>query len=382
MDKRLSNQQGMTYRPCGLNVTVSIPRVVAEVSSGRCWYPDILRFSTGELMLNHSVNADSNENTSNAQAVYLSRGGGATFDFAYDVNGFHNGGGEPRLSLPDGRIVGTSSFLKPDPPGQARIFAAHRWTYDHGGRRYTVEPWGARVDGLPRDVLPYPNPSRTCWSRINWFSDIVPLDDGTWVTTISPHFSGDSLESTVAVSSRDEGRHWQYLSIVGDSGDVAGAKEGFDEPCLIRLDSGELLCISRVGSGADQPLARSYSADGGRSWSPIDRLPAFSVAPQLCRLRNGAIMLGTGRPGLFLWCSADARGEQWQSIDLMAHHNAMVGRWSMIAEQTTAYTALVEVAPNRVFLVYDRTPLGWGLLPADSGERSQIWLVEVSIVQA
>ena len=63
-------------------------------------------------MLNHSVNGDSNDNAANAQAVYLSTNGGRTFDFAYDVNGFHNAGGEPPVSLPDGRIVGTSTFLE------------------------------------------------------------------------------------------------------------------------------------------------------------------------------------------------------------------------------------------------------------------------------
>jgi len=361
-----------------LQVRLSAPRVVAETSAGRCWYPDILKFSTGELMLNYSVNADTNENTANAQAVCLSFDGGTTFDFAYDVNGFHNGGGEPRVSLPDGRIAGTSTFLKPDAPGEARSFAAHRWTYDRGGRRYSVEPWGARVEGLPRGVPPYPNPSRTWWSRINWFSDIVPLEDGSWVSTISLRFAGDELETTVAVASRDEGRHWRYLSTIAGPADTPGAGEGFDEPCLLPLDSGELLCISRVGSGADQPLARSYSADGGRTWSPLDRLAAYSVAPQLCKLRNGVLLLATGRPGLFLWLSADPRGQAWQSIDLMAHHNATVERWPMTAEQTTAYTAMVEVSPNRAFLVYDRAPFGWGAVPAESGERSQIWMVEVS----
>lgn len=103
------------------------------------------------------------------------------------------------------------------------------------------------------------------------------------------------------------------------------------------------------------------------------------MAPQLCKLQNGALLLSTGRPGLFLWCSADPRGEQWQSIDLMAHHNAMVEGWSMTPSQTTAYTALVEITPDRTFLVYDRTPFGGGPVPPDSGERSQIWLVEISV---
>jgi hypothetical protein len=43
----------------------------------------------------------------------------------------------------------------------------------------------------------------------------------------------------------------------------------------------------------------------------------------------------------------------------------------------TEYTALLEVSQNLIFLVYDRTPFGWKPVPANSGERSQIYLLEV-----
>ena len=42
--------------------------------------------------------------------------------------------------------------------------------------------------------------------------------------------------------------------------------------------------------------------------------------------------------------------------------------------QTTAYTAMVEVAPNRVLLAYDRLPRGWNPIP--KGEKGQIFLLE------
>lgn len=357
---------------------LSQPRVVAEATSGRCWYPSLEKFSTGELMLNHSLNADVNINPTNTQAVYVSTDKGLNFDFAYDVNGFHNGCGEPRISLPDGRIVGTSTFLKPDPAGQHRRFSAHRWTYDRGGKRYTVEPWGAVVEGLPRDVEPWPQESRTWWARINWFSDILKLDQ--YVATISVRFQGDARWGTVAVASDDGGRHWRYLSTIAGPDSVPDAKEGFDEPCLVQLADGDLMCVSRVGAGKDQNLARAYSADGGKSWSRVDRLPAYSVAPQMVRLANGALTLVTGRPGLFLWISGDSRGQKWESVDLMAHHNRTVpSSFQMNAKQTSAYIDVIEVSPNRVFLVYDRTPFGWEPVPADSSERSRIYLLEAEI---
>jgi hypothetical protein len=388
----------------GLTLTLSRPRVVAEASVGRCWYPDLLKFSTGELMLNYSLNADANDNLHNSQVVCVSTDQGRTFSLTYDVNGFHNSGGEPRISLADGRIVGTSAFLKPDPQGQWRRFVAHYWTHENGGRRYTVDPWQATVEGLPRDVERFPTPSRTWWGRINWFSDIVELEGGRWISTISMRFRGDRRESTHAVISTDGGHHWRYLSTIAAADAVPDAKEGFDEPCLIRLADGDLMCVSRVGPHEDQKLARTYSSDGGKTWSPIDRLPAFSVAPQICRLQNGILALSTGRPGLFLWLATDPRGKQWQSLDVMAYHNSAVSESLQIVaprgeptgvgrrtnddgivdldtqkQQTTAYTALVEVTDNRVFLVYDRSPLGWQPVPAQAGERSQIFLLEIDV---
>ena len=372
----------------GIKFKAHPPRAAVEASSGHCWFADLLKFSTGEVMLNHSLNDDDNVNQHNSQAVFLSTDAGKTFAHAYDVNGFHNGCGEPRIALPDGRIVGTSTFLKPDPGGQPRRFAAHFWTYDRGGRRYQVEPWAVKVEGLPKDVEMWPAPSRTWWARINWFSDILALEKDRWLSTLSLRYVGDKLESTVAVESRDAGYTWKYLSTVAGPDDVPGATEGFDEPCLVQLADGDVMCVSRVGMGEDQKLARTYSADGGKSWSKPDRLEAYSVAPQILRLANGLLVLTTGRPGTYLWISSDPRGKTWQSFDVMAHHNATTpGEQHITHErkfsanynnpklQTTGYNALLEVSPNRVMLAYDRIPLGWSAIP--KGEKGQIFLLDL-----
>ena len=54
---------------CSLRVTLKKLRVVAERSHGHCWLPDLLRFSTGELMLNHSLNPDRID--SNCRTTYF-----------------------------------------------------------------------------------------------------------------------------------------------------------------------------------------------------------------------------------------------------------------------------------------------------------------------
>ena len=158
---------------------------------------------------------------------------------------------------------------------------------------------------------------------------------------------------------------------------------GPGEPSLVQLANGDLMCVMRMGGGAAFPLRRSYSSDGGRTWSTPDLLPAVSVEPSLKRLQNGVLALSTGRPGLFLWLSSDERGVQWQSIDILAHHNrwAPAANYQITAEQTTAYTEIIEVAPNRLLLAYDRTPFGWQPTPAASGERNRIFLLPIEIAR-
>ena len=40
---------------------------------------------------------------------------------------------------------------------------------------------------------------------------------------------------------------------------------------------------------------------------------------------------------------------------------------------------MVEVSPNRLLLVYDRSPFGWGPVPTDSDERSRIYVLPIEV---
>ena len=256
-----------------------------------------------------------------------------------------------------------------------------------------MEPWAVRVEGLPRDVGPSRHEGK--WSR-RWMAQIYLDSDaleiaGRILTTAYVTYQGETRYALVALLSEDGGRNWRYLSTVGGPDSVPGAREGPDEASLIQLADGDVMCVMRVGSGKDQLLGRTYSSDGGRTWSAIDRLPAFSVEPSLRRLQNGVIALSTGRPGIYLWLCTDARGKSWESIDIVGHHNAVMGDAHHIRpripdvspsdapDQTTAYTELVEVSPNKLLLVYDRTPFGWKPVPADSQERSRVYVLGIEV---
>ena len=376
----------------GLRFTAGTPRIVAE-GLGFCWYPSIRRFPTGELLVSYSKNPDSAENLTNVNGLSLSKDEGATWSQHADVSGLS---GRLNISLSDGSLAGPNQPYKPDPLGQWRTFVGNYGRIGKGGQQYSVDLWGARIEGLPRDVKARTVQSPTRWAEISPFTHIIELEPERHLATTYLTFAGDDRYSTVVMTSEDEGRTWHYLSTVATAEDGADSWEGFCESSLVRLEDGDLMCVGRMGGGRDQLLARSYSSDEGKSWSSIDRLPAWGVLPQVNRLSNGALVISCGRPGLFIWFSTDPRGEHWEPFDLMAHHNEEMGEAHQISpgkyglepvtreqyytvhhnfdlpDQTTSYTSMLEVEPGRLLIAYDRMPYGWMPVPTDAEVRSRI----------
>ena len=189
-----------------------------------------------------------------------------------------------------------------------------------------------RVEGLPREVAALPDewvlPEHVNHGNQAFGGPILEVEGrllAPMYLRFADHAGITPFYCTVVFTSEDEGRSWQDLSTVVGPDAVPGAPQGPCEAAIVQLASGELMCVMRVGwEGKGWPMVRSYSADGGRNWSPPDRVPGWSVAPDLLRLTNGMLLLCAGRPGSYLWLSTDPRGETWQRIDLLEHHN----RWA------------------------------------------------------
>jgi hypothetical protein len=282
--------------------------------------------------------------------------------------------------------------------------------YREGGSRILVETNGTRMEGLPRDVKATQAaavPPGTVNRGVQSFHGTGAVEVGGQILIMTYlEFKGDDFSSTVLLGSSDEGRTWRYISTIAGPEAVPphpsmaqgvvtqSTPRGPCEPSLVELETGELMCVMRVGSGLDWNLARTYSADGGRTWSECDYLPARSVQPSLRRLSNGTIALSTGRPGIYLWLSTDLRGEVWEQIDVVERHNAWAppgqdinpersGAQEMrhAKDQTTSYTELVEIAPNKLVLVYDRVPFGWNFVPVDSDERGRVYVLPIDVAR-
>ena len=156
------------------------------------------------------------------------------------------------------------------------------------------------------------------------------------------------------------------------------------------------MCIFRMA--AFTPYGRVYSDDGGRTWSAADRIAPGSVEPSLAVLPGGIVALSGGRPGVFVWLDADGRGENWQAVDIVAHHNAAhpddridarqawVARDEMIRQGlhgfSSCYTELLPLDDRHLLLIYDRLGLGWHQIPDESAETNSVWVMRIGVARA
>lgn len=188
--------------------------------------------------------------------------------------------------------------------------------------------------------------------------DGLELSDGTlllagYQNTMTPYrFEATSGHASILLASVDGGNTFTTRSVIASGRDVRARVvpdiEGPCEPCMVQLESGELLCLMRTWStvaglrrGQTGPMLLARSNDGGQTWKR-STFPYTGVRPRLLVLSDGSLVCTFGRPGNTLVTSGDG-GRTW-------------GRAYTISPPdlpTTGYTDIREISPGRLLLVYD-----------------------------
>ena len=366
--------------------------------------PSMARFPSGELLVSYSLVSDYNDNPRNFTGLQFSNDGGKTWGPRGDYIAEHQA--MIYTPGPDSSLLGIPAYLYASLPGDTRNFGATYTRLEQGGRRVVLEPRGVKVVNWPWDLG---KPSGYGFFGTEPVPGIIPRISyvplcfdgnalkvgGRLLATAYGLKQGDLQYRNMILASDDEGRTWNYLSTVADASDLPKGAEGPNEISMIQLADGDLMTVFRVGSGREWNLRRAYSHDQGQTWSKAEAIPAFSVEPSLVRTANGTIVLSSGRPGIRLWISTDPRAEKWQDIDIVELHN----RWAPDKShsigsyhsktpsgelaaapswQTSSYTEIVEVSPNRLLLVYDRSAKPE---PENNGDLTRIFVLPIEIVR-
>ncbi len=365
----------------GLTVELSEP-VLVKRSRWFCWFPSLIRQSDNALWAIMTAYAD--VHVSDA-FCYLTRSQdcGLTWDEPRVIGD----AGLNHLILPDGGVMVLPYYLRPRPGGA--IGAPCNIISPQG--LISTRPSGANVRGWPRAVgLSSPE---LATAKFVFNGQVVKGRSGEYLTTLYGTFEGDTRYSLVLAESPD-GFEWRIRSIIAGADCPLEGQEGPCESAICRLADGRLMCVFRLASFVRYGC--TYSNDDGRTWTAPANTAPGSVEPSLTVMPSGVVALSGGRPGVFVWFNVDGRGEDWQAVDIVAHHNACPGvdpitnpgmawvaRDEMIAKGlggfSSCYTELARLDDHHLLLIYDRLGLGWHQIPDESSEVNSVWVMRITI---
>ena len=194
---------------------------------------------------------------------------------------------------------------------------------------------------------------------IVWWGNIKEMADGTLIAGTYPAYylnnDGKVLPSGVSFNiSKDKGHSWARIGIIPytpnlDIDPVApyNPDGSFVEPAFEILPDSTFLCVMRTGGVA--PMYRSFSYDKGRSWTTPEPFTPNGVKPVLQKLRNGVLLLVSGRPGVQVRFNVDGTGQSWtEPIEMMPF---MLGD-KYDSDVSCGYAAVLEASDNSFYIAY------------------------------
>jgi len=367
----------------GLSVELSEP-VLVKRSRWYCWFPSLIRQPNGKLWAVMSAYGDIHVSDSFNYLV-RSRDNGLTWDEPRLIGD----AGLSHLILPDGSALVLPYYLRPR--GEGAIGAPCNLISPGG--ELSFRPSGVTVTGWPRPVGLISAEIGTAGFVFN--GQVVRGRAGEYLTTLYGHFAGDERYTLVLAESAD-GFQWRIRAVIAGPDCALEGGEGPCESAICRLADGRLMCVFRLASFV--PYGQCFSSDDGRTWSRPGSIPPMSVEPSLAVLGGGVVALSGGRPGVFVWFSADGRCADWQAVDIVAAHDAARpiadhidpdsrGCWLSVEEMiqrgrtgfSSCYTELMALDERTLLLIYDRVGLGWHPIPDDSAESKSVWVMRLRL---
>ncbi len=146
------------------------------------------------------------------------------------------------------------------------------------------------------------------------------------------------------MKSTDKGESWQPWGMIGY--DPFG-NHHFEEPALLYLPSGKLICLLREDKRKECAW-QADSWDGGQTWSIPRRLPVWGHPQHLVRLQSGRLLLTYGyrRPPYGVRaCISNDEGTTWD----LAHERVLRADG---VNTDLGYPSSVQLADGRILTAY------------------------------
>jgi len=362
-----------------MNIALGQP-VVAAVSAvgedrwGFHQFPNLTRLPDGEILLTWADAADASETHGQPAPSRVSSDQGRTWQRFrgtphplrphYSVSEVFDG---EYLAMPSHPYldIARAGVAMPEPVSVANVYGTVRSyrvaelppAVQDYYRRIPARRWSPQTRQWQDDVVEYDLDGMLAWKRDN--SDLLPRtyfersllkrdgellyadyrvryapDDGA-----VPAKSGSHL-----MVSTDNGRTFQRRATIAV--DPRGA-DLYGEPQLAPTADGRLVCVIRKTDQQQKPMAITWSADAGHTWTPPQELLDFGVWPCVELLGCGTLVLSYGRPGVHLRFDEAGTGEQWSPPTTLIH-----GAGRQVQRHTCGYTNLLALSDDSFLIAY------------------------------
>lgn len=204
---------------------------------------------------------------------------------------------------------------------------------------------------------------------------LMQLADGTLITAAYGRYVGDANWSSLILQSTDEGLTWTQRGAISNG----QPNQGTSEVGFARTTDGRLIAVLR-GSPESRGLLQSYSSDDGRTWTVPTKLIAptdtvnSAIEPSVVLQPNGILVLVFGRPDNNLLISADGKGDDWGSPQLVFENRPPDGYWT---HGSSGNTTMVSLDSSRSLVAGDLCA-AWGC--QEQGEQYGVFARNIDAV--
>lgn len=212
-----------------------------------------------------------------------------------------------------------------------------------------------------------------------WWGNIKQLADQSLIAGVYPAVYQDSLGQILHSSvsfyrSVDEGHSWNITGKIpfkyDGIADVRGEKE-YVEPTFEILADSSLICIMRTGNVS--PMYKTFSRDLGKTWTVPEAFTPNGVMPRLLLLKNGVLVLVSGRPGIQIRFSLDGTGSVWtEPIEMIPFMN---DDGTFQRDVSCGYASIIEASDDTFYIVYSN----FTTKNSEGQTRKTIWFREVTV---
>lgn len=374
-----TKKQKIIYKKGGKKIAtikLSEPIMVAQAEQEEAWgyfqFPSIAKAEDGTLVVTWSMKQDSHVaygvKSNRKYTPMMSKDDGKTWEPLKNV-GFALGGNN-HVRLNNGKILEIYTPQAKDIKAYDHI-PQYAWK-DNDCSYYQLEKlpkelqniyfnlWNEeRKSKLVSSVVEDPGLLRYAIDNlmpIVWWGNIKQIKDESLIAGVYPCFYqekeyGPAYEAVSFYRSIDEGKTWKYVSKIlfqNNGNTYTRGEKSFDEPTFEILNDSTYLCVMRTGSSS--PMYRSFSYNGGHTWTRPEPFTPNGVKPWLMKLGNGIIVLASGRPGVQLRFNIDGKGKEWTDPIDMISFMKQDGTYS--SDVSCGYVSMCKASSNTIYFVY------------------------------